>query len=139
MSNNYIEPNNLKLYGYHITTNDNLTLIKHFGLIPNCGERSQAIGDTEETICFCPIMLFIDKWIDLLYSKEDIINLELLRFSLEGIDYQASDPELGGLYTKTPIEPVNIKLLEKKEHTSLKECIQGKKLIWSPLQNYKKT
>ena len=134
---------NFQLHGYHITETSNLKLIKEEGLLPRCGRRSQAIGDTQEAVYFFPALLLIDTWREVLYSEEDYANLELLRFDLENIDITITDKNpwdlFGDWYTKQVILPEKIQLLKRIDKEgrafSLETLLQQRyeDLIWQPI------
>ena len=62
----------IKEYGYHITSYENLDSIKELGLIPMVGERSEEIGERHKAVYFYPILLFTPLWVNALYRKEEI-------------------------------------------------------------------
>ena len=140
---------NFQLHGYHITETSNLKLIKEEGLLPRCGRRSQAIGDTQEAVYFFPALLLIDTWREVLYSEEDYANLELLRFDLENIDITITDKNswdlFGDWYTKQVILPEKIQLLKRIDKEgrpfSLDTLLQQDRnhLLWEPICPSEKT
>ena len=140
---------NFHLHGYHITEANNLKLIKEEGILPKCGSRSKAIGDTQEAVYFFPALLLIDTWREALYSEEDYANLELLRFDLENIDITITDKNswdlFGDWYTKQVILPEKIQLLKRIDKEgrpfSLDTLLQQDRnhLIWEPICPSEKT
>lgn len=97
--------------GYHITLENNIDSIIKSGLIPMCGERSESIGDFTKAIYFYPALILTPVWVKLLYSKKDILNLKLLRFNLDNVNFIVRDPDLEDLYTLDTINPDRIQVL----------------------------
>lgn len=127
VSNLSINPNSILYcdhFAYHLTKKEKMSDIIIQGLKPLCGENSKSVGDTRKAIYFFDKLQFLYDWVDVLYSREDSNQLELLRFNLKRRKYHFLNLYEG--YVERKIPPVKI------EYAVLSDS----RLKWKSLQLY---
>lgn len=134
------ELNILHPFTYHVTHKKYLEDIKKCGLLPKCGERSQAIHDYLEAIYFYLFFERTPQWAMILYDKDELKDVKVLRINIQGIGViHLRNLCLGECYTLEPIETKYVEILD--DLTTTKEIItynnileqDQKSFIWKPL------
>lgn len=130
-------------YAFHITNTDEMVSICKQGLKPLTGERSKSVDDDTKGIYFFDCLASASDWVDALYEKKDIYELELLKFNLKNRKWiKKNDDEFYLLYKILPerIEYLRIYNREKGIYLPLNyiDSIDEKRIIiWNSLENYK--
>ena len=122
-------------YAYHLTHKHNINKIVNEGLIPMCKERSISHNDTFPAIYFFDNLYNLFDWSYFLYNKNNLNELELLRFNLKRKKWFLHNGE--DFYLKEKIKPNELTYLSNLNEVIDEEDL-GKKLIWTPIKKYNK-
>lgn len=96
---------------YHLTIKSNLESISKNGLIPKSGQRSKRINDNRKAVFLFPKLGSVISLVTQLYDDNELEDLAILEINIKDkvySDYKA----IGYVYSKTPILPQNINLIE---------------------------
>ena len=133
-------------YGYHITNIDSMDGIREKGLIPQIGERSKFIGETEESVFFICNLYDVREWINAIYYKRNIEELELLRFNIKGLEFHVrggySIHEPQEFYITHSVSPEEIEYArvfnsKTNEPLTLDTQCNDMNVVWNKLDGYK--
>lgn len=131
-------------YAFHITNVDAMVNICKLGLKPLCGERSMSVGDTTKGIFFFDYLFSASDWIERLYEKKDIYELELLKFNLKNRKWIKRNNDEFYLPNKVFPEKIDyLRIYDIKEGIYLPlnfiDKVDEKRIVivWNSLENYR--
>ncbi len=131
-------------YAFHITNVDAMVNICKLGLKPLCWERSMSVGDTTKGIFFFDYLFSASDWIERLYEKKDIYELELLKFNLKNRKWIKWNNDEFYLPNKVFPEKIDyLRIYDIREGIYLPlnfiDKVDEKRIIivWNSLENYR--
>lgn len=131
---------------YHLTNVAAMKGIIKSGLLPMVGDRSKMVGDNIQGIYFYYDFDETKDWINSIYRRDDIHDIELLRFNIKGLEYHTHDIDIDGLYVDhyvsngIPRNEIEYARLYDRRTGKIQtlNSISDKSIItWSPIEKYK--
>ena len=132
-------------FAYHITHKNNMVKIIKKGLIPQCGQNCNRVGDHFVGVYFVPSLEGIyDFWMNNIYDNEDIDSLIILRFDVTKMKIIQLHPALklssgkwdpGEWIVQKKIKPQKIEYLANISDANIE--YDKEKQLWLPIKQYK--